>query len=156
MNLMVNRPEILLGKYYNHTCDIYSFSIIMWQLLFDENLLFHHSYASNPKFTAFLSPEQVNKYSDLSESFVVVPKLVAEGLRLPIPSLPIAETSQMNQWVRDYFMEYELATEQDVKDTVTVLNHLFHMMTLCWDEDLQKRPSFSSILKELIILEKKL
>ncbi|KAG2379569.1 hypothetical protein C9374_006686 [Naegleria lovaniensis] len=147
--LLYMSPELLLGNDYDWSCDVYSFSIIMWQLVFDENVLFNSS---------------IQRFSQFKDSLVSIVKLIAEGLRLPIPKLDNVHSPHVLKYVREELLSWSLHENsvdslQDEKNLVAhvqVFNGLFKLMAQCWDAEISKRPSFSSIFKELTRLEKQL
>lgn len=155
---MHQAPEVLLGEFYNETADVYSFALIMWQLCFDESTLFSSSFSKESKFTSFMTSEQISQYSTLNDSIIVLPKLVADGLRLPIPSLPLdANSNTLRNWVDEFFFRNSNSiSSQSFETHVSVLNDFFELMVKCWSKDISERPSFSLIFNDLCKMEKRL
>ena len=153
-------PEVLLGEHYNEKCDVFSFSLIMWQVLFEEVHLFHPSYCTNEKYTSVMPEEEVQKYATINDSPVLIPRKVCEeGLRLPIPKLPIQPSSEIGNWTQVYFIPPETilyGTSASLMTHVRVLNDFFLLLVKCWSRDPDVRPSFSEIFTELNRLERTL
>ncbi|KAG2386314.1 hypothetical protein C9374_002760 [Naegleria lovaniensis] len=157
--LLYMAPEVLLGEYYNETADVYSFALIMWQLCFDESTLFSSSFSKDAKFTSFMSSEQISQYSSLNDSIVVLPKLVTDGLRLPIPSLPLdASSNTLRTWIDEFFLRNSngIVSPKSYDTHISVLNDFFNLLVQCWSKDISERPSFSLIFNDLCKMEKNL
>ena len=165
-------PEILLGKNYNEKSDVYSFSIIMWQLLFDETVLFHQNYTTNPKISTIMSKQEIETFSSLANqsSLLFIPKLISEGLRLPIPTLPINSHSQiMRMWIREYFVveDFKFTNQGNVGNNLGLvddpldsymkaLDGLFSILKMAWADDFNNRPSFTEISVKLMHIKQNL
>jgi len=159
--LLYMAPEILLGEYYDETCDVFSYSIIMWQLLFDETNLFSSSCVQDEKYNTFMSEKDIQRFSSMqTDALILIPRLITEGLRPPIPSLPIdVNNPKIRKWIQNYFLFMDLTQDgqyqPNVMDTYgTILSELFALMKQCWDRQISLRPSFRKITQELTRLEK--
>ncbi|KAL9657575.1 hypothetical protein ABK040_001002 [Willaertia magna] len=147
-------PEITFGTHYNEKCDVYSFAVIMWQILFEELVLFNPDYINDLKISLFMSTEEKMSYSSLKiENPLLTAKLVSEGLRLPIPkllnnvnnALTVEEEKKLFIWMTN-FMDGE-----DLEEAIIfkVLLNYFKLIDSCWKQDYNQRPSFSFISKQL-------
>jgi len=150
---MLRSPEILLGESYDERSDVYSFSIIMWQLIFEETGIFNSCYSHDPKFSSFMSEETLQKFSKINpESVMGVPKLILDGIRPPIPTLPLQlNNSKHVKWVQTFINPNDdlFYNSTDLGTCLEVLNRLFTLIEKCWQSDMNLRPSFSFILSEL-------
>ncbi|EFC35430.1 predicted protein [Naegleria gruberi] len=161
-SLLYMAPEVLLGKNYNEKSDVYSFAIIMWQLIFDENCIFQYNYGTNQKYSTIMPTQEGETFAHIANqnSLLLVPKLISEGLRLPLPKLPLNPQSQiMKMWIREYFIKDDLnqakrlsiiRQEDPFEKHLTVLDALFSMVQCSWCEDFYQRPSFSKLAEQLL------
>ena len=145
---------MLLGESYDERSDVYSFSIIMWQLLFEETTIFCSSYSQDPKFRMFMTQEMLEQFSKIKmESCMGVPKLILDGIRPPTPTLPLRmENTKHVEWVQQFIKPHDQlfsSGNRDLDTNMRVLDGLFALNEQCWHREMELRPSFTFILEEL-------
>ena len=93
-------------------------------------------------------------FKNLNEAYMVVPKMVTEGLRLPLPSLPLSD-SYVDYWI--YADCGDKKVGASLKDSYDfVLAGMFKLIEECWNAEVAQRPPFTRIVDKLVEFEKTL
>ena len=117
--------------------DIYSFGIIMWQLLFQ----FSDPYMNTDKFC--LKKLRVTNAPDYKSIFQLC-RYIAEGLR---PAIPFHTIQECTEWCEEYIPELSEAQVRILFDMVDLLQQ-------CWAHNPNQRPTIQFILLKLNSWEK--
>ncbi|KAF0973736.1 hypothetical protein FDP41_007123 [Naegleria fowleri] len=118
--------------------DVYSYSIIMWSLFFEENpfsyskKLYHFSENDNT--------EEANTHALNILSFV---------LRGSRPKIPFDNPDQMKEWVTEYMCNKEKCNEVMSNALLEGVSNYIDLMKQCWHQLPRERPSFETIVIEL-------
>ena len=121
-------------------------------VIFEESSLFNSSYVDDPKYSSIMSETQKNAFKNLNEAYMVIPKLVTEGLRLPLPSIPLSE-NYVGNWIQSDCGETKFSSQHRNNYSVA-LNSIFTLIEVCWGVEVTKRPSFTRIVDKLVEIEK--
>ena len=121
-------------KKYATALDVFSFSIIAWELLFEEGN--PYDYSNRTKVFYTMNEEKQLRYEKLSP--FNVPTLVSQGLRPPIP---FDSSENCKDWCSLF------ATSE--KEHYLIILQLTDLIKRCWDERPEQRPSFIEIVNIL-------
>ena len=125
---------------YDTSVDIYSFGIIMWELFFEES---PYSYINKVKLGLDKGP---SIYDKLENQFMVAQHVSIDGLR---PHIPFETKEECYSWIERYMREG--------KSTEHLFNIVFkyiELMTRCWSQKPEERPSSLEVLQSLTELQK--
>jgi len=137
--MLSNQP---LDSQYGTSIDVYSFGIVMWELLFEDN-----PYLYRNKEKLFIeTPFEQTIYSTLT-SYNILNEVV-KGLR---PVIPFSSLESCRSWCDKYVHDKMTTTLKS--DTVIELTDL---MKRCWNATYQDRPQFDEIVKNLVEINKHL
>ena len=123
--------------------DVFSFSIIMYELLFEVTpyLTF-----SSRKIYRFRSAPNINQ----DTAAFSVPSKVAKGIR---PVVPFLNDEELELWVQEHIYPSEQSTLNSLQTCITIISRYVSLMQKCWSQTPSERPSFSYILHELSNLQ---
>ena len=137
---------MISGGQYNHKVDVYSFGILMWEILFEENPYLHQN---SPKFSKY-GERRVLINDETQMSFNALGK-VLKGER-PIIPFNIQDKSLIKLWIKDflYMEDQSAANNEDILNiTVNALIAYIELMKECWHEIPTNRPEFAEITLRL-------
>ncbi|KAL9655810.1 hypothetical protein ABK040_000874 [Willaertia magna] len=121
-------PEILKQVRYSEKCDVYSFAIIMYELLFE-----------------------CKAYEkDLDTNIFSIGLKVLQGLR---PFIPFDENN-LEQVKESLPSTMSFIEKEEIDKISFIVQQYILLMKKCWNEDQDLRPSFNEILQQLELLYK--
>ncbi|KAL9641941.1 hypothetical protein ABK040_003999 [Willaertia magna] len=121
-------PEILKQVRYSEKCDVYSFAIIMYELLFE-----------------------CKAYEkDLDTNIFSIGLKVLQGLR---PFIPFDENN-LEQVKESLSSTMSFIEKEEIDKISFIVQQYILLMKKCWNEDQDLRPSFNEILQQLELLYK--
>ena len=132
-----------LSPQYATAIDVYSFSIVMWELLFEDSPYVHFT---NKEKLFFESSFENSPYFNLANFNVLTS--VVKGLR---PIIPFHDESQCMRWCKQFTKE-----KYDLEMTCRTFMSLSQLIQICWSFHPQERPSFNQIVSELIEIRQSL
>ena len=125
--------------------DVFSFSIIMYELLFEE-APYTKTKLSHRK--SVIAEKQ--RKSDLITPFSVIAK-VMQGER---PEIPFENNNEAREWLGDFMQEFNsFNNEQCQNKVIAVVNDYIQLMKACWNSDPDRRPNFETIFNCLSLLK---
>ncbi|KAG2388284.1 hypothetical protein C9374_000448 [Naegleria lovaniensis] len=119
--------------------DVYSFAIVMWELLFEKTPFLEFPLAEHGN----------NRMVGGAGSTYRVPILVSKGERPQV----LENQEQIQKWLSTRNPQ-QLPDLAELKDPDEFVARYIQLMKTCWDQTPQNRPSFSQILKQLEELAK--
>ncbi|KAL9649970.1 hypothetical protein ABK040_003088 [Willaertia magna] len=120
--------------------DVYSFGIIMWELLFEEN---PYCNQHSEKLYYFKKDQKIEIVNALS-----VPLMVREGKR---PIIPFENDNEMERWIDLFILSREEEKMNNNLRTIKeVLKEYINLFKMCWSQQPKDRPSFNVIVSKLI------
>lgn len=155
-------PELLQSEHDEKnkitiSVDVFSFSIIMWQLFFEDSPYIN---TKSPKLHLFQSVNlnengQQKKTSEHLTPFSVLAR-VLKGERPYIPWQGFnneADSEIMMEWLEEYMPEFSNYYPHQKEHVVSLVSDYMELMKACWCENYQNRPNFETILGCLMILK---
>lgn len=122
--------------------DVFSFSIIMYELLFE---VVPYLTFSSKKIYHFRSAPNVNQET----AAFTIPSKVAKGIR---PVIPFINDEELELWVQEHVYPSQKSTNS-LQACVSIISKYVSLMQKCWSQTPSERPSFSSVLQELSNLQ---
>ena len=124
-------PLIFKGERYSEKCDVYSFSIVMYELFFETE-----PYKAS------------KKVGEIKEQFnpTILPMKIVEGHR---PKVPFTKTLEsIGDWMEE---NLEMINERiiDPEYLAKSIQVFIELMKKCWSGDQNERPSFRAIQETL-------
>ncbi|KAG2379099.1 hypothetical protein C9374_007737 [Naegleria lovaniensis] len=104
--------------------DVYSFSIILWEVFF----------------------ERIPYVDDIQSSTFKVPYLVIQGLR---PLILFKNREEIRMWINTTSSIMSRETISNMDNMVDAIYEYFELMKKCWNKEPQERPSFDEIREVL-------
>ena len=128
---MIGDSNILISN----KLDVYSFGIVMYELLFEENPYINQS---SEKINRFSKSEitDVNSFS--------IPFKVSKGFR---PKIPFSTVEERSVWIKEYMKDDKKYLDIDI--LVSVVDQYIDLMKDCWDQNPDERPSFDEVADRL-------
>ncbi|KAG2374413.1 hypothetical protein C9374_010697 [Naegleria lovaniensis] len=117
--------------------DVYSFGIIMYELLFEET-----PYNMTSEKLDYFSENEPS--STMHNSLAFLPQFLYKQLR---PKIPFKDANQEYEWCKQFV--YKDPSMLSLKETVCVFNKLVELMKQAWDQNPHNRPSFQTISQML-------
>lgn len=127
---------------YATSIDVYSFAIVMWELLFEDNPYLY----KNTEKLFFKIDFEKTAYKKLTNFNVLA--AVVRGMR---PVVPFTNPEMCQQWCEIYLMPNE-ETSCDLQRYSQCFFSLVMLIRESWNSDPKLRPSFETITKRLIQL----
>lgn len=134
--------------------DVYSFSIIMYEIFFEEA-----PYAKSLKIKQFKQERNGKIHNSHSEDgfynnhhlvtpFSVISKVI-KGVR---PEIPFENPQDIAEWLQLYMFEYGLLSDICKSKAISIVNDYVELMKACWSAEPDQRPNFETVLNCLSLL----
>ncbi|KAG2386850.1 hypothetical protein C9374_001885 [Naegleria lovaniensis] len=126
--VLYSDPLIFKGERYSEKCDVYSFSMLMYELFFETE--------------PYSSSERVGEVKEQYNHYSVLPSKIVEGYR---PKVPFSKAlDSIGDWMED---NLELVNERiiDPEFLARSIQSFIELMKKCWSGDQDERPSFRVI-----------
>ena len=121
---------------YTTKVDVYSFSIIMWEVFFEEHCYYNSRVYKIHRFGSNDSSNSMNEYNVLLN--------VLKGSR---PKIPFSTNEEMNVWLSEFVLPTEKKLSLEKLSEFT--RKFIELIKVCWDKDPSARPSFTEISLQL-------
>ncbi|EFC41897.1 predicted protein [Naegleria gruberi] len=128
--------EMIESGSYTTKVDVYSFSIIMWEVFFEEHCYCNSRVFKIHRFGSNDATNSTNEYTILCR--------VLKGSR---PKIPFSTNEEMNIWLSEFVLPTEKKLPLEILSEFT--RKYLELMQVCWDKDPSVRPSFTEIMSEL-------
>ena len=138
-------PEVLADKQVSgleSKLDVYSFGIIMWEILFEE-VPFHSGSDKGRSNLDFSFGENE------SSSLYAIPLRVVSGMR---PRIPFNTSKERREWLMDYLTLKKEQKDYDLNELDHFIESYIELMKQCWDGDAKQRPTFHTITQSISTL----
>lgn len=133
---------------YKSQKDVFSFSIIMWEMFFEDNPYMNGKSYKLHKFHSNQKRNSLN--ADPKTPFTVLAR-VMQGER---PLIPFSEEEKM-EWLEEFMPEFKTYPTQ--KDSIGLLvSEYLELMKSCWADDYRVRPTFETILNCLLLIKRQM
>ena len=114
--------------------DVYSFAIIMYELLFEENPYLNETSKKIHHFRP--SPSNL-------KSLNVIFSVAKEGHR---PTVPFLNKEELSEWLDEYNVENKQGGNEDM---ISAVEDYVTLMKRCWEQVPSNRPTFTQIIDTL-------
>ncbi|KAG2393831.1 hypothetical protein C9374_003595 [Naegleria lovaniensis] len=163
--------------------DVYSFSIIMWEIFFEEN---PYVYPKTSKLFTVLKKEEGSSSMDnhsspssqngknrsassnnYSNQTPVTPfTILSKVMRGERPLIPFSTPDETSMYLEKFMPEYSqtpknqktsiMSLELRKSQILSIVNEYIDLMKLCWSGDVQDRPTFKTIHRKLINMKQEM